>query len=56
LDILVVEDAIACKAEADGSVGLVYDELIADIEDIPACVLGISCMHRRGAGSTEKNE
>jgi hypothetical protein len=30
-----VEDAIARKAEADGLIGFVDDELIADIEDIP---------------------
>jgi hypothetical protein len=49
-----VEDAIARKAEGDGLIGFVDDELIADIEDIPPDVFDISCMPRRDDG--EKNE
>jgi hypothetical protein len=54
-DIRVVKDAIACKAEADRLVGFVYDELIADVKDIPPCVLGVSRVHWRRGGA-KKNE
>jgi hypothetical protein len=35
-------------------VGFFYNKLIADIEDIPPCVLGVSCMDRRGEAAPRK--
>jgi hypothetical protein len=39
-----------------GLLGLVDDELIADVEDIPPGVLGVSGVHRRRSRGAEKNE
>jgi hypothetical protein len=50
-----VEDTVARKAEANLLIRLVDNELIANIQDVPPGILGVTRVHRRRGGRVQKH-